>query len=185
LPKPGVQRATAVRRGASSSAASTTTAHPPAVSEVVERLNAAFGIYPQHQREVFIITFGGGAGVYTLSSSSSSSSSSSPSRETVLAFEASDDAERYATLLEAVIPEGGPQPSPEVFALPRADVDAFCAAGGYALRLHPSSSTGAPLLLPPEATLRLMFDLEELRAPAEVVEVQVEEKESRRWSSSA
>lgn len=83
-------------------------------------------------------------GIYTLRTNDSLRGDDLIQADTVVAFETEIDAERFATLLEAVIPY-----APTIFPISWADITQWCEENDTRLRLEASGS----LLIPPETSI--------------------------------
>lgn len=94
-----------------------------------------------HLQQVYVILFGVGQkdteGIYSLRAFNDDGLP----QETIIVFEAEDDAARYAGLLEATM-----EHIPAVCSIPPAELLEFCQESGYHCRLEPTGS----LLIPPE-----------------------------------
>lgn len=107
-------------------------------------------------QNVFILLFNArteNEGIHTLSVNGSSSGRA---REIVLAFEAEDDATRFALLLEAQ-----DFPTPTVEKIDRLEVEEFCQSNGYELRFIPEGV----LEIPPPTNLEHMSWSADRRPP--------------------
>jgi len=96
--------------------------------------------------QVFILLFNArtdSEGVHTLKVSQPNDSSGL-SKDVVLAFEAADDATRYALLLEAQ-----DFPTPTVEEIDRIEIEEFCQSAGLELQFVP----GGSLEIPPETNV--------------------------------